>query len=258
MITKDVEMPIAKYFQSFYRKIIQMLQQCANTLERGQLIVTKLTMDNLSFASAKYYLGSLCIRGHDWNQTGQTLRRLLSRCCVECERENAQKYRSNHPERSRASVHKYRRSHPETILAAQQRRRHSGSSAEVARRWRQKHPEYRKVHADRERLRRFRKKASRLIDYTSEQVRERFAEFDNCCAYCGNVGNLTLDHFIAIKRGGPDCLGNIVPACNGCNSSKRASEPLEWYQKQPFYSKKRWDLILSVLGRSSHTQMPLF
>lgn len=43
-------------------------------------------MSDYTFDEARFYLGSLCRRGHDWNGTGQTLRRMHNKACDECEK----------------------------------------------------------------------------------------------------------------------------------------------------------------------------
>ncbi len=43
------------------------------------------------------------------------------------------------------------------------------------------------------------------------------------CLYCGRTDRpLTRDHVVSLKRGGPNDIGNIVPACRSCNSRKGA------------------------------------
>ncbi len=48
------------------------------------------------------------------------------------------------------------------------------------------------------------------------------------CFYCQEVRVMTMDHVIPISRGGRHSIGNIVPACKRCNSSKRARTIMEW------------------------------
>lgn len=48
------------------------------------------------------------------------------------------------------------------------------------------------------------------------------------CYYCGNSGQMTLDHVVPISKGGPHTKTNIVPACSTCNSSKGSKLLDEW------------------------------
>jgi 5-methylcytosine-specific restriction endonuclease McrA len=48
------------------------------------------------------------------------------------------------------------------------------------------------------------------------------------CAYCGGAGPLSVEHVIPVTRGGRHTLGNIVPVCKPCNSSKGARLLSEW------------------------------
>jgi 5-methylcytosine-specific restriction endonuclease McrA len=62
---------------------------------------------------------------------------------------------------------------------------------------------------------------------TAAEIRRVLAEGrERGCVYCPAVGN-TLDHLIPLGRGS-HTLGNIVPACRSCNSSKNARTPMEW------------------------------
>lgn len=49
-----------------------------------------------------------------------------------------------------------------------------------------------------------------------------------CCAYCGERKPLTIEHVVPLSRGGRHSVGNIVPACFRCNSSKNARFITEW------------------------------
>jgi hypothetical protein len=52
------------------------------------------------------------------------------------------------------------------------------------------------------------------------------------CCYCGSLGPLAADHLIPTKRGGANTGDNLVWACRGCNSSKCATDVLEWLGKR--------------------------
>jgi HNH endonuclease len=53
------------------------------------------------------------------------------------------------------------------------------------------------------------------------------ALYDHRCVYCGRkMQRLTQDHITPVSRGGLTVLCNIVPACQSCNSKKRAGAVL--------------------------------
>lgn len=83
----------------------------------------------------------------------------------------------------------------------------------------------------------------------ASDIRARYAEFSHQCAYCGAGGELHMDHFIPLAKKGPHVLGNLIPACRGCNYSKRDNDPERWYRAQPFFSEARWRKILRALGK---------
>lgn len=68
--------------------------------------------------------------------------------------------------------------------------------------------------------------------HTLEEWQAKCAEFDHCCAYCGEEKRLTRDHKIPVSKGGSDYINNIVPACSSCNSKKRARLPEDFTNHQ--------------------------
>ena len=57
------------------------------------------------------------------------------------------------------------------------------------------------------------------------------------CCYCGSRERLSVDHLIPTKKGGKDVGDNLVWACRTCNSSKGATDALDWLgQKNQFPS----------------------
>lgn len=40
------------------------------------------------------------------------------------------------------------------------------------------------------------------------------------CLSCGSTDDITMDHIIPVKRGGPNTKDNVQPLCRSCNSSK--------------------------------------
>jgi len=51
------------------------------------------------------------------------------------------------------------------------------------------------------------------------------------CYYCHRKvppAELTMDHIVALIRGGKSTRGNTVPSCKECNSRKKYLLPIEW------------------------------
>lgn len=91
---------------------------------------------------------------------------------------------------------------------------------------------YRVAHREQNRQhsckRRARVRKAFVIEWSEHQWNQLLEWFANCCAYCGCKGNLTIDHFIPLVKGGDHALYNIVPACLKCNTSKKHSDPYVW------------------------------
>ena len=255
--------------------------------------------NHITFNPEKFYLGKLCRHGHKWNELDQSLRYCSGKECVECVRkinsrktpeqikanyeknrekilESAKKYNTVHSEKIKQRKKAYRQANEEKIKKYAKEYRevnreklrdynsqyHSDNFEEISARQKNYHRTEEGKSASRRghRRRKDRKRAVHLVRYTDEQLKNQYELFDNCCSYCCKKITLFRDHFIPVSKGGSDCLGNIVPACLSCNSSKHDADPIEWYKKQPFYSVKRWNKILKVLGKkeSNYNQIPLF
>jgi 5-methylcytosine-specific restriction endonuclease McrA len=102
-------------------------------------------------------------------------------------------------------------------------------------------------------------KARHAVRVRARDIRARFATFGNCCAYCGEGGDMHMDHFVPLARGGTHALGNLLPACSRCNLSKRDHDAETWYRQQPYFSRSRWKKLREVLGikKGPATQLTL-
>lgn len=102
--------------------------------------------------------------------------------------------------------------------------------------------EYRRTHPEKARARtRNRRAIKRNSDGThaAQETRELFARQSGRCHWCnaplinpfsndGDGEKAHLDHVIPLKRGGRNDIGNLVWACQWCNTSKGAKLPEEW------------------------------
>lgn len=59
------------------------------------------------------------------------------------------------------------------------------------------------------------------------------ARYRGKCAYCSTAPATEIDHVLPLTRGGRHAIGNILPVCRPCNTSKRALLLIEWRRKKP-------------------------
>jgi len=108
-------------------------------------------------------------------------------------------------------------------------------------------PMHRLYHRAKSKARKVAQRGGEPVHLSSLHLWRHWARFDHCCAYCGRQGDLEVEHVVPISRGGQHHLGNIVPACHSCNSSKLSKDAHTWFKDQPFYSETQWQRIQSVL-----------
>ena len=83
----------------------------------------------------------------------------------------------------------------------------------------------------------------------------------NVCCYCGKQEALSLDHLVPRKKGGDDSGDNIVYACQKCNSSKNATDLIEWKIKKnefpPILTMRRYmKLVVIYCEKQSYMNKP--
>ena len=101
---------------------------------------------------------------------------------------------------------------------------------EYSRRWRRQNRE--KVSAQNAAYKKNNRVRLRMIE-ARRRARKRMAPATNfeihlsgTCFYCGEAAD-TVDHFIALSRGGGHLPGNLVSACKECNNRKYDKPPEE-------------------------------
>lgn len=66
----------------------------------------------------------------------------------------------------------------------------------------------------------------KLKQQLPKAVREAvYARDGRVCAECGATENLSIDHIVAVARGGSDALDNLRVLCRPCNSRKGTRLP---------------------------------
>jgi 5-methylcytosine-specific restriction endonuclease McrA len=118
---------------------------------------------------------------------------------------------------------------------------------------------YRLYHRAKSKARKVAEKGGTPFHLPPSHLIRQWGEFGHRCAYCGASGDLEVEHVIPISKGGEHHLGNIVPACHSCNSSKRSKDAHDWYKAQPFYKESQWQKIQAILNKGKPTafQIPL-
>lgn len=117
-------------------------------------------------------------------------------------------------------------------------------------------------HKQKSQKRRANKLSAPFNDFNENMMPEIINHFDGKCAYCGKkLKKYHIEHVIPLTLGGSHTKTNIIPACPGCNLSKKTKLLEEWYPKQPFYDRKREEKILKWMGytvKNNKIQLQLF
>lgn len=120
---------------------------------------------------------------------------------------------AKHREKHLALTRDWQARNPDRVKAAHRRYRQ---------RWPQKIRHW-------EKLRRARRKGAEGSHTLAEWL-AKVAAYKGRCHWCGEkvAGQVTKDHLIPLAKGGRDDIGNVVPSCLRCNTSKGAKLPHEF------------------------------
>ncbi|GAA1645919.1 hypothetical protein GCM10009700_35390 [Brevibacterium sanguinis] len=96
---------------------------------------------------------------------------------------------------------------------------------EYSRAWRRANPEARRA----QRLKRDSlKKAAECRTVTADDLKRITNRQRGKCYYCQAEADLVFDHIVPLAKGGRHAIGNLVGACDHCNSQKSAMLLVEW------------------------------
>lgn len=76
--------------------------------------------------------------------------------------------------------------------------------------------------------RRARFNAANIPGVSAADWQKLVARYGGRCAYCRSDGPISVDHIIPLVRGGRHSIGNVLPACMSCNSSKKDLLLADW------------------------------
>lgn len=142
-----------------------------------------------------------------------------ARPCRECGRQIGEDRRRDAKFCSRKCIDDYRTKNVDRSEYLESTRE---ARAAYVREWRRKNPASTRVS-------KYRRRAFEATGRISERDWSRLvARYESRCAYCGKKCKVTLDHVVPLSRGGANTIGNALPACKSCNSSKHSKFISEW------------------------------
>ena len=142
--------------------------------------------------------------------------------CKPCAKERTHAYRLAHKEEGvkyrRAYWPAYQKSNKDKIAGYTKKYRLANKDKIVKyqRAYGKAHPEVSAKSVNKRRA----LKAGNGVFSVSDKELKRIRNSD--CTHCGAVGPSHIDHVIPLSRGGAHSLGNLMPLCKSCNSSKGA------------------------------------
>lgn len=165
--------------------------------------------------------------------------------CIECGKDSVRGWREENPEWYKDLNHKTNTNPSDKTREAYrkngQTRRDNGKYYE----WLNDNPEKQATYI----------KNHRQHDITEDEWRLCKKYFGDTCAYCGlpiekHIAKRKDKYFIMdlhrehVDDDGYNDLRNCVPACRDCNSAKHDFIMIDWFSKQAFYNKDRYNKII--------------
>lgn len=184
--------------------------------------------------ASKYGLDNRC------KSCARKQNRLWTEANLEKKRE-LDRYRSkNNKAKKSALAKKYYAVNREKLLthALSYYKDNKASRIEYAKRYRDANVELRRVYDHRRRA----LERSLPTGFADADWQRALVYFNGCCAVCERPLNdlfgthkASMDHWIALSKGGGTTADNIVPLCHGvdgCNNSKHNNTPIEWLTRK--------------------------
>lgn len=147
--------------------------------------------------------------------------------CSEAGRAAARAWQQANRDRHRAVADAWVEAHPDRVKTIK-RKWYLANSDRVktsSAAWLAEHPSKGVEFAARRRARKLEADTRRVTDRDWNRL---CARYRHRCAYCGKRRPLERDHVVPLVRGGRHSIGNLLPACRPCNSSKHSKLLTEW------------------------------
>lgn len=227
------------------------LNHCACKYYGKDWLFRFLDQSSIGVDTEKYRLGSLCKNNHNWMGTNKSFRWINGGRCLECEA-----LRRQNPERKKRKAELSKQWYEANKELSKIRSKENSAKRKAENPHGEKIKRTLNKHKRKARL-----NAAHTVKITDGEIRLHVKiNYQGECIYCKSKEKIVHDHFVPLAKGGPHVLGNIVPACNHCNSSKRDKDPKRWYFEQPFATTSGWKAILKKLNieyRDNDAQLSL-
>lgn len=187
------------------------------------------------------YEGSLCKRGHRYNDTNFSLRRRKDNTCIECNKERAKKDREKHKQLiselglgdqfwgAPCRITSEHIKDGKTLRYSKNRNcvacasiKNKGGSLPKAKTWNTVNPVKMAYY---EAERRARTQKALVKEFGESNLIRHFRKvFNLCCFYCGDRlywEKIEWLYKIPIDNGGVYSLENLVPSCERCSTDKK-------------------------------------
>lgn len=176
--------------------------------------------------------------------------------CKDCKRKRDQKRYQKNRERILEEKATYYRENKDARKEYQHDYYHENKEKclQSGKNWQQNNPTRRRMTCAKSRTMQYGAEST----LTEKQWLQVKALFHNSCAYCGMTEKehlekygefLHQEHVVPLAMHGPYSIGNVVPACRSCNSSKANHDFFEWYPKSKGYSREREKQIVDYIDQ---------
>ena len=143
---------------------------------------------------------------------------------------NTSAWKVNNPEKHRYHRRNWKVNNPKQAaeISLKYRRNNAEKIKEAKRKYRAENPESIRAQGHVYRTR----KASNGVNLVTAAETAAIAAMP--CTACGAAGPSEIDHIVPLARGGSHTIGNLMPLCKSCNSSKHDMLYIEWkYSARP-------------------------
>lgn len=243
-------------------KTLGLLESFVGKVDEAQELVS----------SGIYYLGGVCSKGHDWHNTGYSLRFNSNTHCLACNKEQSERYKKENRdelryqrwlknphvslsvaglvEKSEQWARIYRK---ELFMSPEEREEYNRRKREAYKKryaenkekeklrikiWKHSNPQRIDDH-NKTRIERVRKASNGTV---SKSVVAKILNSSSRCIYCDvpiTAESATIDHIVPVSLGGAHADFNLVSCCRSCNSAKGNKAFHEWVKALSPKNKKK-------------------